>query len=102
MQQTGTTQAALAEYLGTSRTAVSHYAQGRREPDLSTMIKIAEYFQVSLDYLAGLKDDEVPKSRSPRSYVKINGRLIRIYPGDTVRVSIGGKTFDFTVQEIEI
>ena len=102
MEQTGTTQQELADYLGVSRVAVSQYASGKREPDLSALVKIAEVFQVSLDYLAERTDNETPKSRIPHSFVEINDKVIKLRPGDTVTVHIGEKVFDFTVQEIEI
>lgn len=102
MDATHTTQQELADYLGLSRVTVTHYVAGRRDPDLETMIKIAQYFSVSLDYLAGLKDGETPKSRAPRNFVEINDKTIRLNPGDSVRVCIGEKMFSFTVQEIEI
>lgn len=102
MEQTNTTQQALANYLGLSRSAVTQYVSGKREPDLSTLIKIAEYFSVSLDYVAGRTDGETPKSREPQNFVEINDKVIRLHNGDFLRVHIGGKTFDFTVQEIEL
>ena len=35
------------------------YEYGEREPSLSTLIKLADYFNVSLDYLAGRTDEPV-------------------------------------------
>ena len=102
MNETHTTHQELADYLDLSRTTVSHYVSGRREPDIATMIKIAEFFQVSLDYLVGRKDNERPAPRTPKNYVEINDKTIRLYPGDTLRVSLGDKLYTFTVQELEI
>lgn len=102
IQETGTRQADLADYLGMSRAAVSQYISGKREPDVETLTKIAQYFNVSLDYLVGRVDDETPQSRAPKNYIEIGDRVIRLYPGDFVRIHIGNTAFDFTVQEIEI
>lgn len=44
----------LAEILGLSRSAVASYENGARYPDYSTLVKIASYFQVSVDYLLGI------------------------------------------------
>ena len=44
----------LAEILGISRSAVASYENGARYPDYSTLVKIASYFQVSVDYLLGI------------------------------------------------
>ncbi len=51
--QRGLTQEELAASLGISRAALSHYEKGRREPDTETLGKIADLFQVSIDYLVG-------------------------------------------------
>ena len=44
-------QTEIANYLNLSQHAISSYEQGRTEPDLKTIKKIADYFNVSLDYL---------------------------------------------------
>jgi len=41
----------LAEVLGTTPQVVSRYELGEREPDFGMLIKIANYFSVSVDYL---------------------------------------------------
>ena len=43
----------LAEYLGITVRAYQYYEAGRNCPDLNGLKKLADYFQVSLDYLAG-------------------------------------------------
>jgi transcriptional regulator with XRE-family HTH domain len=43
----------VADYLNISRTAYNHYELGRREPDVTNLIKLAELFGVSLDILTG-------------------------------------------------
>jgi len=47
----------MSTTLGISRAALSHYEKGRREPDYDTLITIADFFKVSLDYLMGRTDD---------------------------------------------
>ena len=37
--------------LNISREALSHYENGKREPSLKMLIKMSEYFNVSIDYL---------------------------------------------------
>ncbi|MBQ7788902.1 MAG: helix-turn-helix transcriptional regulator [Clostridia bacterium] len=34
-----------------SREAISHYENGKRSPDIDTLVKLSEYFGVSVDYL---------------------------------------------------
>lgn len=50
------TQEELAKALSISRTALTNYETGLREPSYSTLIDIADYFNVSLDYLLGRTD----------------------------------------------
>ncbi|MFC5701747.1 helix-turn-helix domain-containing protein [Cohnella faecalis] len=51
--QRGWTQEELSSSLGISRAALSHYEKNRREPDADTLTKLADLFQVSIDYLVG-------------------------------------------------
>lgn len=46
-------QAELAEKLGISKSSVSMYEQGKREPDFHVLGMIADFFQVDTDYLMG-------------------------------------------------
>lgn len=43
----------LGNILGVTKVSVSCYENGKRVPSLDTLIKIAEYFNTSLDYLVG-------------------------------------------------
>lgn len=47
------TQEELAQALKITRSALSLYELGRRDPDTDTMQKFAEFFNVSVDYLLG-------------------------------------------------
>lgn len=48
-----TTQAALAGYLSKTRQSITYYCDGSSSPDWETLVKIADYFDVSTDYLLG-------------------------------------------------
>lgn len=52
-EKRGLTQSMLSHRTGITRAAISHYEKGRREPDFSTLIILADYFNVSIDYLLG-------------------------------------------------
>lgn len=45
------TQKQLAEALDLSPSALGNYIQGTREPDYGTLIRIADYFHVTTDFL---------------------------------------------------
>ena len=50
------TQTQLVEKLGMHKTTYTNYEQGKRDVPLSVAIKLAKFYKVSLDYLAGLSD----------------------------------------------
>jgi Predicted transcriptional regulators len=54
------TNEAAAEGIGISVRAYRHYETGDREPNVDTLIALADYFGVSVDYLIGVmnKDSE--------------------------------------------
>lgn len=55
--QKGLTQAELSKTLQVSASSIGMYEQGRREPDNETLGKIANYFNVTTDYLLGRTDE---------------------------------------------
>ena len=46
-------QADIAEYLGIQQTVYSRYERGFQTIPLEYLIKLADYYKVSLDYLVG-------------------------------------------------
>lgn len=46
-------QVEMANILNVHQTAISQWEQGRTTPDMQTLIKIADYFQVTVDSLLG-------------------------------------------------
>ncbi|AZK45029.1 helix-turn-helix domain-containing protein [Paenibacillus lentus] len=47
----------IAASLGVDRSIVSHWERGTRIPSLDIAYALADYFNVSLDYLVGRSDD---------------------------------------------
>ena len=47
----------LAMELNMNQNSISRYETGEREADYKTLIAIADYFNVSVDYLLGRTDD---------------------------------------------
>ena len=47
----------LAEELGMYKTTYARYERGEREIPLDVAIRLAKYYGVSLDYLAGLTNE---------------------------------------------
>lgn len=51
------TQLKMAMDLDISQNTISRYESGEREPGIAELIRIADYFHVSIDYLVGRTDD---------------------------------------------
>lgn len=47
----------LGKNIGSTKATMSNYETGQKKPSLDMVIKIADYFQVSIDYLVGRTDD---------------------------------------------
>lgn len=46
----------IAKILGCTQRKISYMEQGVTEPDLQSLVKLADYFGVSIDFLCGRKD----------------------------------------------
>lgn len=53
----GISQLKLAMDLGLNQNSISRYETGTREADYATLIKLADYFHVSIDYLLERTDN---------------------------------------------
>ena len=55
-KERGISQLKLAMELNTNQNTISRYETGEREPGINELIRIASYFNVSVDYLLGITD----------------------------------------------
>ena len=55
------TQQELADKLDVSQRTIAFYEKGDRHPDYETLIKISKIFDVSVDYLLGLENENLEK-----------------------------------------
>ena len=53
----GVTQKNVAESIGLSERAYQYYELEKKEPTLGNINKLADFFDVSVDYLIGRSDD---------------------------------------------
>lgn len=91
-KEKGLSQKAAALELGVSQALLSHYEKGIRECGLDFVVKIADYYQVSCDYLLGrsanrngavIKVDDIPEIQSLKgtdiqknNMIMLNKRLV--------------------------
>lgn len=91
----GLTQENIAKGFGITRQAISLYEQGKREPKLKTLKKMADFFDVSVPYLQGLIDDNISirdlNSYERDAYERITDMLNEDYPEGSISQSKIGK-----------
>ena len=60
------TQSAVASLLGIQQTVYSRYERGFQTIPLEHLLKLADYYNVSLDYIAGLTNDPTPLNQEKK------------------------------------
>ena len=79
-------QADIAKALGVTRQAISLYEKGDREPKLETWQKLADFFNVLVDYLLGISKDRSTltiddlNAEEQEAYERITDMLSQEYP----------------------
>ena len=58
-KQRGYSQLKVAMDLSISREALSYYENGQRSPDVQMLLRLSDYFHVSIDYLIRRKEFSV-------------------------------------------
>ena len=79
------TQQVIADYLGITRQAIAAYEKGKREPNLNMIVKIAEFFEVSVDFLLGVSQLRLA-----------NAKII----SDNIRMIQGQRTYEELAADI--
>ena len=106
-KQNGTTQVSLAKYLGIDQTTYSGYETGKSNPDINTLIKIANYFNISLDYLCGRQNKNLIFADSLSEKKKELINLIKDLDDDSTLIALGfvaklaNKPIDDVLQKIK-
>lgn len=65
-KKTGLPQIKVAIYCDITERAYQSYELGVHEPKVSILMRIAEFYGVSIDYLVGLTDDPTPYPRAAK------------------------------------
>jgi transcriptional regulator with XRE-family HTH domain len=63
------TQRELADLLKVAQNTISNWEKGIREPDSKTLIKLAEIFDCSIDYLLG-RDETILNNHDKREFTE--------------------------------
>lgn len=57
MKENALNQVKLAQNAGLKQNTISAWLAGKKEPSLTSLWRVADYFDVSIDYLVGRSDD---------------------------------------------
>ena len=69
----------VADFLGVSRPTYTRYENGEREPDYKTLSNLAQYFDVSVDYLLGLTDQKKPVANDEQKLSTNEKLILKLY-----------------------
>lgn len=70
------TRAELAEKLGISERTLSRYETGETEPTIGVLIQLSLIYDVSIDYIAGVKDEMEINSKSIKNEIEEIANII--------------------------
>lgn len=92
-QELGYLQKELAAKLEISRSTLGSWESGNRIPELGTAQKLADFFNVSVDYLLGRTDNktkmssESPEPKKPKDLLKFLDESEVMFDGDTYKLN---------------
>lgn len=69
----------IAEFLGVARSTYAMYEQGNREMDYAMLIKLADFYKVSLDYLFGRTDFPIHPESYTHDEIEFMVRSLGLY-----------------------
>jgi transcriptional regulator with XRE-family HTH domain len=72
------TQQDLADKLGVFQTTVGQWENGKREPNIETIKRLASIFEVSTDYLLGQSDNPIPAPDNSTKEDKFNYHISKL------------------------
>ena len=71
----GISQQTLANAMGITQQSINKYENHKIEPDIDTLIALADYFDVTVDYLIGRTDENNQQLRDSNSLLSKYSRL---------------------------
>lgn len=87
------TQEDIAKMVKVSKATISNYEKGKVSPPIELLIKLAERYDVSIDWLCGLSNEEIPRLMS---YGDAFFRLVEI--DKVIGFSVEDVTFSLTLE----
>lgn len=82
-EKRGLSQSDFAKDIGLTRSAISMYELGKREPNLETLKKFADFFNVSIDELIDTNNESKPQKKK---YIALHRLVDELHPEDIQEV----------------
>ncbi len=76
------TQEKFASIIGVARSTIAMYETNKSEPDFSVLQKIADYFNVSVDYLLGRDEKSLPERKG--KWINVYGSIAAGIPIEAI------------------
>lgn len=78
----------IAQYLKVSRTSISKYESGDREPDIDTVKALARFYNVPVDFIFGLTDSPYLSDKGSANSLENAGTFVAESPKITYEAGI--------------
>lgn len=82
-EERGLSQSDFAKDIGLTRSAISMYELGKREPNLETLKKFADFFNVPIDELI---DTNEKTNHKKKEYITLHRLIDELHPEDVQEV----------------
>ncbi len=90
----------VASAIGIYTSTMSQYVTGVREPDIETLIKLADYFGVSVDYLIGHDSPSGDASPAVRNFVYVNDKKYDLNE-NALKLQINGVNVHLSLEDAD-
>ena len=77
-KEKGLTMKAFGSLFALSESTISLYENGKHNPDVETMQKFADFFNVTVDYLLGREDTQTKSAPAPDLEAEARERLVSL------------------------
>ena len=78
MEDTGSSQQDVADYVGITRQAVAQWKDGKTIPDMYSFKKVAKFFNVPFSYLYGDSDSKKEENRHLENTIGLSDKAIEV------------------------
>lgn len=93
------TQEQLGRKINVTKVSISGYENGNRSPDTETLQKIADFFDVTTDYLLGRSDNPVLTAKDEKDIAKKLENILNSMDSDTA-LAFDGEPMDEETKEL--